>query len=338
MKKNSLRLPAEWEPQSFIQLTFPHKNSDWADKLEEVTACFHAIAKEIVKHEHILVVCMDEKLAKASLQDLNQDQITYAAIPSNDTWARDHGGITVLKNGKPVVLDFTFNGWGLKYSANLDNQITRRLYENNFFPKNYSYKNRMEFILEGGSIESNGNGILLTTARCLLSHNRNPLSKDKIEKKLKNYFGVKEILWLHHGFLAGDDTDSHIDTLARFCSEKVIAYVKCDDPADEHYDELKKMEEELLQFKSFQLVPLPMADAVFDENNHRLPATYANFLILNEMIIMPVYGSPKDQIAAQTLQKIFPNREIVPIDCRILIRQHGSLHCVTMQYPSVKLN
>ena len=331
---SSIRLPAEWEPQSFVQLTWPHAGTDWADMLDEVSECFVGIAREIVKRERLLIVCADENTVREQLRDLPQDKITCVEIPTNDTWARDHGGITVMEDGKPVVLDFTFNGWGMKFPANLDNQITRQLFEKNIFPENVKYQNRLNFVLEGGSIESDGQGTILTTAECLLSENRNNLSKEEIEAKLKEYLGAERILWLHHGYLAGDDTDSHVDTLARFCSPDTIAYVKCDDENDEHYSELKKMEEEIFSFAPLGVggIPLPMADAVYDENGDRLPATYANFLIINDAVLMPTYNSPKDEIARGQLQKAFPDREIIGIDCTALIKQHGSLHCVTMQY------
>lgn len=332
-------MPAEWETQSFVQLTYPHTHTDWAYMLDEVWDCFDTIAREIVKRQNLLVICAEEEEIRERLKDLLQDKITYAQIPSNDTWARDHGGISVLKNEKPYILDFTFNGWGMKFAAHLDNQITRQLFEKNIFPEGVQYKNRKNFILEGGSIESDGRGTILTTTECLLSENRNNLSKKKIEKKLKKYLGAERVLWLHHGYLSGDDTDSHIDTLARFCNENTIAYVKCDDKNDEHYDELEKMEKELFSFSplgvrdSYNLIPLPMADPVFDEDGLRLPATYANFLIINGAVLVPTYNSPKDEIAKQQLQKAFPEREIIGIDCTALIKQHGSLHCVTMQYP-----
>lgn len=337
-KKPKIRMPAEWEPQSFVQLTWPHAGTDWAEMLDEVWDCFDTIAREIVKRQNLLVVCAEEEAIRERLKDLSQDRITYAQIPSNDTWARDHGGITILKNDMPIVLDFTFNGWGMKFPANLDNQITRQLFEKKIFPDNIKYKNRKNFVLEGGSIESDGKGTILTTAECLLSENRNNISKEEIEDKLREYLGSERVLWFHHGYLSGDDTDSHIDTLARFCNENTIAYVKCDDKNDEHYNDLEKMEKELFSFSplevrdSYNLIPLPMADAVYDENGTRLPATYANFLIINKAVLMPTYNSPKDEIAARQLQKAFPDREIVGIDCTALIKQHGSLHCVTMQY------
>lgn len=335
---SSFRMPAEWEKQEFVQLTFPHADTDWAYMLDEVTECFVNIAREIVKREKLLVVCVDENLVKEKLKELNQEKIIYTEIPTNDTWARDHGGITVIKDEKPTILDFTFNGWGLKFGADLDNQITKKLFDKNIFPQNVKYKNRLKFVLEGGSIESDGKGTILTTSECLLSENRNNLSKEKIEKKLKKYLGADHILWLNHGYLAGDDTDSHVDTLARFCNENTIAYVKCEDETDEHYTELKKMEEEILHLPllkervGVRLIPLPMADAVYDDNGDRLPATYANFLIINDAVLMPTYNSAKDDVAKKQLQKAFPDREIVGIDCTALIKQHGSLHCVTMQY------
>ena len=233
-----------------------------------------------------------------------------------------------------------FNGWGMKFAANYDNQITRNLYVSGIFG-DAGHRNCFDFVLEGGSIESDGLGTILTTAECLLSVNRNNLSEDDMEAKLKDYFGLKQVLWLNHGYLAGDDTDSHVDTLARICDKSTIAYVKCDDPEDEHFEELKKMKKELRKFKTpddryYRLIALPMADAMYFEGE-RLPATYANFLIINGAVLMPTYNSPaKDELAKSQLQRAFPDREIVGIDCRALIKQHGSLHCVTMQYPSGK--
>ena len=332
---HQILLPAEWDDQQFVQLTWPHKNTDWADMLDEVNECFVNIAREIIKHEDLLIVCADTDEVEQLLGDADLSRITFAEMPTNDTWARDHGGITVLVDGKPVVYDFTFNGWGLKFAANHDNLITRQLYTAGIFGDS-AHKNCFDFVLEGGSIESNGEGTLLTTSECLLSDNRNNLSEEDIEAKLIEYFGLKQVLWLNHGYLAGDDTDSHVDTLARLCDRSTIAYVKCDDVEDEHYDELKKMKKELRMFKTsdgryFRLIPLPMADTIY-LGEERLPATYANFLIINGAVLVPTYNSPKDELAIQQVQKAFPDREIVGIDCRALIKQHGSLHCVTMQY------
>jgi len=334
--KHQLVLPPEWAEHQFIQLTWPHVNTDWVEMLTEVNTCYLSIAKAILKHEKLLIVTPNIESIKTFFSPEELLKITFAQMPTNDTWARDHGGITVLENGNPVIYDFTFNGWGLKFAANYDNQITKKLYDLGAFGNKVQYKNCLDFVLEGGSIESDGEGTLLTTSECLLSPNRNNKSKEEIEKRLKELFGLKQVLWLNHGYLTGDDTDSHIDTLVRLCSIDTIAYVKCDDENDEHFEELRKMELELQNFVSsistkYKLIPLPMADIVM-ENNERLPATYANFLIINGAVLMPTYNSPKDELAMQQLQKAFPDREIVGIDCIPLIKQHGSLHCVTMQY------
>lgn len=333
MKK---QLPPEWAPQQLVQLTWPHEQTDWVDMLDEVNQCFVDIARNIVQHEKLLVVCKDSKRIKTLLKGTDFSKITFVELPTNDTWARDHGGITVLEDGKKAIYDFAFNGWGKKFEANLDNQITKALHEKQVFGRDVIYRNCLDFVLEGGSIESDGEGTLLTTSTCLLSDNRNDLSKEVIETRLKNYFGLHRVLWLNHGYLAGDDTDSHIDTLARFCDVSTIAYVKCEDETDEHYIELKKMEEELMQFRTvsgnfYRLIPLPMADTVYDDEI-RLPATYANFLIINDAVLVPTYQSPKDEIALKQLGQAFPDRKIIGINCLPLIKQHGSLHCVTMQY------
>lgn len=329
-------LPPEWAKQQFIQLTWPHKDTDWANMLDEVENCFAEIALAVIQFQHLLIVCPDAEAVKKRLGAVDWSRITFAEMASNDTWARDHGGITVLENGRKVIYDFTFNGWGKKFDAELDNQITRQLWEGNYFGKEVAYKNCLDFVLEGGSFESDGEGTLLTTAECLLSDNRNDLPKEKIEGRLKDYFGLDRILWLHHGYLAGDDTDSHIDTLARLCSIDTIAYVKCDDKSDEHFAALQSMETELQQMtrkngEPYHLIPLPMADAVYDGDD-RLPATYANFLIINGAVLVPTYNSPKDSIAISRIQQAFPDRTIIGLNCLPLIKQHGSLHCVTMQY------
>lgn len=329
------RLPAEWEPQSAVQITFPHADSDWADSLDAVMPCFLKIAAAISRFEKVLVVCDNVMSLRGDLAG-NLENYRLVQIPSNDTWARDHGGITMVENGQPVVLDFVFNGWGLKFAADRDNLITRRLHEMGVFQAPLRPGG---LVLEGGGIESDGAGTLLTTTECLLSPNRNPhLDQAEIENQLKILFGLDRILWLRHGYLAGDDTDSHIDTLARFCDAETIAYVRCPDPADEHFDALREMEAELGAFRTaagtpYRLVPLPWPDACFAADGHRLPATYANFLIINGAVLVPTYRVPQDAGALAVLRGIFPGREIIGIDCRPLIEQHGSLHCVTMQYP-----
>lgn len=335
---NRIVFPPEWYPQSAVQLTWPHEDTDWAPILDEVIPCFVAIAKEVIKREKLLIVCSDEYIVRSQLGDVDDSRIIFCEMDTNDTWARDHGGISVIEEGIPTVYDFVFNGWGMKFPANYDNLITRRLFEAGVFSEEVLPLNMQPFVLEGGSLETDGKGTLLTTVECLASVNRNEyLGKEQLEYHLKEIFGLKRILWLENGYLAGDDTDSHIDTLARFCSEDTIAYVQCTDETDEHFTELQEMEKELKAFtrengKPYKLIPLPMADEV-EWEGERLPATYANFLIINGAVLLPFYDSPKDEEAKAALQKAFPDREIIGINCLPLIKQHGSLHCVTMQYP-----
>lgn len=341
MKRNELFktvLPAEWAPQSAVQLTWPHRGTDWAPYLEDAEICFSEIANAIAARQKVLIVCQHADLVMPFIKKAVLNNVRFATLPTNDTWARDHGPITVFKNGTPVLLDFTFNGWGLKYPADKDNLITRGIFTSGLISLIATYENHLGFVLEGGSIESDGQGTILTTSECLLSPNRNgALSRAQIEEKLCQLLGAERILWLENGYLAGDDTDSHIDTLARFCDEKTIAYVKCTDPSDEHFEALDRMEAELQSFRQadgspYRLEALPMADAVFFEGE-RLPATYANFLIINEAVLVPFYGSEKDGMVKNIFEEIFPEREIIGINCLPLIKQHGSLHCVTMQYP-----
>ncbi|MCX6221820.1 MAG: agmatine deiminase family protein [Bacteroidia bacterium] len=332
-------LPPEWYPQSGVMLTWPHAKSDWIDLLDEVEACFILIANEILKEEKLLVVCSNPDAVALKIDQSLAGNLLLIQLDSNDTWARDHGPVTVMVNGTPQLYDFQFNGWGLKFPAWLDNQITDQMFKVGLFSKSVRYTNRMNFVFEGGSFETDGLGTMLTTEACLLSKNRNQnMTKQEIESYLIKTFDIQRILWLSSGYLAGDDTDSHIDTLARFCHEKCIAYVKCSDPSDEHYLQLKQMEEEIKSFKTFdgkayELIELPMANYVEDETGARLPATYANFLIINNKVLIPFYSTAKDEIARMNLQKAFPDREVVGIECSTLIKQHGSLHCVTMQLP-----
>lgn len=331
------RLPAEWEKQSAVQLTFPHEGTDWHPILDEARNCFKEITSAITKYQKALIVSSNLNETSDFLSDLAAENLVLAEAASNDTWARDHGGITIMEDDKPVILDFIFNGWGMKFPADKDNLITHDLFNRDILQTESLLK--IGLVLEGGGIETNGKGILLTTTTCMLSPNRNPhMSQDDLEESFRELFGVEKVLWLENGYLAGDDTDSHIDTLARFCDEHTIAYVKCSNPEDEHYPALSAMEQELLAFtdlegKPFRLAALPMPDAIHDAEGNRLPATYANFLIINEAVLVPIYKVSQDEIALEILASCFPDREIIPIDCRVLIEQHGSLHCVTMQYP-----
>jgi agmatine/peptidylarginine deiminase len=325
--------PAEFEPQSFVQLIFPHSQSDWSEYLEEARTCFVNIANAVARYQPCLIVCDDVELVKSYFT--SQENLIFVPYQTNDTWARDCSALTVIdeEEGEPLLLDFTFTGWGGKFDAGRDNAMSSSIADVYGAPME-----KINLILEGGGVESNGNGSLLTTAECLLNPNRNPhLDKKGMENELKKHFGVEQILWLNHGYLAGDDTDSHIDTLARFIHTDTILYVKCDDQNDEHYEALKQMEEELKALRDidgepFTLIALPMTQPIFYDGE-RLPATYANFLIINDAVLLPVYNDPHDAEAIAICEKAFRGRNIVPIDCSVLIRQHGSLHCVTMQFP-----
>lgn len=339
MSKDNIVLPAEWAEQSAVQLTWPHEKTDWAYMLDEVEECFVNIAREIAARELLIIVTPEvDRVRKRIVDEVNISNVRFVECNTNDTWARDHGGITVMHNARPVIYDFAFNGWGLKFAACYDNLITRTMYSKGIFDA--EYQNRLNFIIEGGSIESDGCGTMLTTSECLLSPNRNgEWGNVEIENYLKEAFGLNQLLWLDHGYLAGDDTDSHIDTLARLAPDNTILYVRCSDVNDEHYSALCEMEKQLATFRTFdgkpyRLLPLPMAAPVYDEEGERLPATYANFLILNHAVLYPTYNTPQlDEEAGRVIAQAFPGREVVAVNCSALIKQHGSLHCVTMQYP-----
>ena len=337
-----MRLPAEWEKQAFVQLTWPHADSLWY-QLPKVLDCYVQIAQTIVRFQPLLIVCRNTQECKADFQargiDIQGWPLRFAEAPINDTWARDHGAIAVYgDNEEKCICDFVFNGWGLKFASDLDNQITRTIYKAGAFSKDVQYRDCRPFVLEGGSIDTDGCGTLMATSECLCSLNRNDyLCQEEIEARLKAFFGLKRVLWLDHGSIAGDDTDSHIDILARFCSPDTIAYTCCEDQADENYSSLKAMEEQLRSFrtlegKPYRLIPLPLPDALYLDD-YRLPGSYANFLIINGAVLIPGADSPKDALAAAQLQKAFPDREIITIDCRPLLSGHGGLHCITMHYP-----
>ncbi len=311
------RLPAEWESQSMVQLTWPHAKTDWAPMLEEITKTYNEMASAISSREELLIV----------------------GEPNNDTWARDHGFITLVDDeGHARLLDYCFNGWGEKFEADLDNAINRRIYDEGKVKG--EYVDCLDFVLEGGSIESDGEGTIFTTSCCLLAPHRNqPMTKAEIEARLKHDLCAERIIWIDYGHLTGDDTDGHIDTLVRIAPNYTLLYIGCDDETDEQYDDLKKMEQQLKAFRTlkgepYKLVKLPSPRAIYDEDGERLPATYANFLIMNGAVLVPTYNQPDlDAEAMRLIGEVFPDREIVGIDCRSVIKQHGSLHCCTMQYP-----
>ncbi len=337
-----MRLPAEWEKQGFVQLTWPHEDTEWY-QLPKVLDCYVEVAQTIIRYEPLLVVCRDLEECRADMAARGffpeGKPVRFVVSPLNDTWARDHGAISVWGDaGEKCIEDFVFNGWGLKFASWLDNQITRNIYEAGAFAPEVKYLDMRPYVLEGGSIDTDGAGTLMATTECLCSLNRNEqLSREDIETHLATAFGLERILWLDHGSIAGDDTDSHVDILARFCSPDTIAYTVCENPSDENYAPLKAMEEQLRTFRTpdgqpYKLIPLPLPEPLYLDD-YRLPASYANFLIVNGGVLMPGSGSPLDKEAAARLQQAFPDRKVEIIDCRALLSGHGGLHCITMNYP-----
>ncbi|MCM1075845.1 MAG: agmatine deiminase family protein [Bacteroides sp.] len=333
------RMPAEWERHECVLLAWPHEQTDWDYILDDARRCIARIA-EVVSEEECVMVVGPEDLCLSSFREFGFDpeRVKFVNVPTNDTWARDFGAITVEVDGSLRVLDFKFNGWGLKFAADKDNLITGRLASEGLFDARV--ENHLNFVLEGGSIESDGEGTLLTTAECLMSPNRNGgWNRERISEYLAKSFGFSHQLFLHHGALLGDDTDSHIDTLARLAPGNTIIYCGPGESGNPNHAELSKMREELTTLCTpdgmpYNLIELPLPD-VIEVDGEILPATYANFLITPLRILMPSYGQPRnDYLASQILKIAYPDREIIPIDCRPLIRQHGSLHCVTMQFPA----
>ncbi|WP_455757484.1 agmatine deiminase family protein [Sulfurimonas sp.] len=321
---------AEFEKQSFTQIIFPHAKTDWAEYLEEAEETFVNIINSIIKYQKCLVICDDITRVKTLFSE--NENLYFIQYETNDTWARDCSALCIEEDSEIKLLDFTFNAWGDKFKANKDDDMSKAI------SKHYSKELlSLDFVLEGGAVESNGDGVILTTSTCQLNPNRNPeLNSIEITKKINNYLGSTEILYLEHGYLAGDDTDSHIDTLARFIDEKTIMYVTCADKKDEHYQELKLMEEELQSISkkhNFELISLPFPHAIY-EDKKRLPATYANFLFVNGAVLVPTYGVEEDELALNIFRQTFKDRDIVAINCSTLIKQHGSLHCVTMNFAS----
>ncbi len=338
----SYSLPAEWTPQSAVMLTWPHRDTIWANSLPAIDDVFVAVAREIALREKVVITCVDkahEQHVKTLLHSAGvaSHQVAIYLAHSNDIWVRDHGPIAVNKP-QLTLLDFTFNAWGNKYPSESDNQITSLLHAQQAFGATPRMK--VDLVLEGGGIEVDGQGCLLTTSHCLLSKTRNPhLSKTQITTTLSQWLGIKKIHWLDHGYLAGDDTDSHIDTLARFTDAHTIVYTACDDSSDEHFSELQAMQEQLRSFtdyrnQPYQLIPLPWPKPHYaDVDGRRLPASYCNFLIINGAVLVPTYNDPADAEALRILAACFKDRQIIGIDCVPVIQWYGSLHCMTMQLP-----
>ncbi len=322
------RLPAEWEPQGGVLLTWPHPASDWAPRLAEDDEAYAALAAAIARYEPVRIVCADEDLAsrvaaRLAVAGLDPGRTRLSVVPSNDTWIRDYGPITVFEDGR-------------KFGSRLDDAVSRRLHGQGAFGE--VPLSTTGVVLEGGGIESDGAGTLLTTRRCLMTRAGPGAAVEAVEAELRALLGAERILWLAHGGLEGDDTDGHVDTLARFCDRQTIAYVRCEDRDDPHFADLAAMEAELRALRRadgepYRLVPLPWPGAKRDPDGERLPATYANFLVVNGGVLVPTYDDPADREALARVADCFPGREAVGVPCLPLIAQHGSLHCATMQVP-----
>lgn len=335
-------MPAEWENPKAILLTYPGVHTDWAPILTEARGQFRDLISALIDAREFVWLITDRDIETHLREKIESNEgIIFEEIPFNDTWTRDYGPITVLDEEKRILhLDFGFNGWGLKFPADHDNLVNLRMAQSGIIPELYEcYENHLDFELEGGSVETDGKGTILTTSRCLCSPNRNGgKGKKEIEEILKEKLGAHRVLWLDHGFLEGDDTDSHIDTLARMAPEDTILYVAPpQNDTDIHYEELVKMEQQLHQFLTpsgqyYRLIPLPFPNPIYDEEGNRLPATYANYLVTGWNLFLPTYAQPsKDSEAVHAVQMAFPEHKIYTVDCRTLIKQHGSLHCSTMQ-------
>lgn len=335
-------LVPEWAPQVAVFIAWPFAAGDFQPWLQAVERTYLEIAAAISKRQSLWVAvrnrlhqqALEQRFAAAQI---NLAPITFVPMPYNDVWVRDTAPLTVQEGQALRYLDFRFNGWGGKYECADDALIASRLHATGILGQ--GPLDSVDFVLEGGSIEIDGQGTIITTSRCLLNPNRNPtFSKTAIEGVLSRQLGAQQVLWLDHGYAEGDDTDAHVDTLARFCSERVVAYTASDRPEDPVHEDLAQMEIQLKGFRNlkgetYDLVPLPIPAPIYSEQGDRLPATYANFLIINEAVLVPVYDDPNDAVALSRLSTIFPDRTLVPIDCVPLIRQYGSLHCMTMQFP-----
>jgi agmatine/peptidylarginine deiminase len=337
----SMHFPAEWEHQDAVLMAWPHEGTDWGARLLAVQHCFAQICSAICARQILLLCIPDEAIAQQArglLSDAacNLSKLHFVQLPYNDTWLRDSGPITLssLDNSKKCLLDFHFTAWGGKFEADLDDEIVAQLLRKNVFAET-EYR-RIDFALEGGGIETDGLGTLLSTWHCL--HKRHPdKSRAQISAVLMTELYQERVLWLDYGYLEGDDTDAHIDTLARFASPDSIVYQGCQDTKDKHFTELQQMAAELAQFtqkngEPYRLFELPWPQPILD-HGRRLAASYANFLIINGAVLMPVYDDPVDQAAIAVMRNAFPKHDIIAINCRDLIWQNGSLHCCTMQLP-----
>ena len=341
------RFIPEWQEQWGVLLAWPHAETDWVANLESARQCYRDVIAAITQFERVLLLCRDQATEVEVMQYLaagsvDLKRVIFLVMPYDDTWARDFGFLSTQSDSGPVLLDFQFDAWGGKFGASADNEINQQLFRHTLLKHNQS--ETQAWVLEGGSVETDGIGTLLTTKKCLLNPNRNPdLTQAQIEQKLMQTLGVDRVLWLEHGELEGDDTDTHIDTLARFVDERTIVHMACSNPEDIHYTQLQAMAQELDSLRQvngqpYQLVPIELP-GVFDDAGRRLGGSYVNFLIINGAIVAPIYGdNAADEAALAQLRKACHHRQVIPVNCRALIEQNGSLHCVTMQIPKEVVN
>jgi agmatine deiminase len=343
-------MPAEWEPHAATWLSWPRREGiSFPDSFDQVLPALRAMVEALIESEQVCInVCngAHEAEARSILRGLRAERITFYRIPTNEPWCRDHGPIFLtrdrdprsatgrIRRGELAVVDWNYNAWGNKYPPfELDEVVPTRLAEVLKLPVFYPH-----MILEGGSIDVNGSETLLTTESCLLNENRNPnLSRNEIEQRLRDYLGVRDILWLGDG-IAGDDTDGHIDDLARFVGERTVVAVVEENRHDENYEPLQenlaRLREMKIGSRNIKTVALPMPKKIVREGL-RLPASYANFYIANTCVLAPTFADPNDEAALSVLRKCFPSRRVIGIDCRELIWGLGTFHCLTQQQPAV---
>jgi agmatine deiminase len=336
-------MPAEWEPHRGTWLSWPHKEASWPGKFGPVPKIFGAMVRHLADHEevHINVAGSDmehEVRRLLAYEGAGSGNVFYHHHPTNDAWCRDHGPIFVQRENRDqpqAIIDWDFNAWGGKYPPyDLDDVIPTRIARELGLPVF-----KPGIVMEGGSIDVNGRGTLLTTEACLLNSNRNPrLDRAAIEEHLRAYLGVSHILWLGEG-IEGDDTDGHVDDLTRFVSQSTVVTVVEDDPSDSNYEPLQDNLERLNRMadqdgQPLRVVTLPMPRPLHHEGQ-RLPASYANFYIANGVVLLPTYDPDRDDEASATLQTLFPDREVIGIDCTDLVWGLGAFHCVTQQWPSI---
>jgi agmatine deiminase len=335
------RMPAEWEPHAATWLSWPRREGiSFPDSYDRVMPALRAMVAALLDSEAVNInVCngAHEAEARAALRGLPNERLTFHNIPTNEPWCRDHGPIFLTRDEDPrlAVIDWDYNAWGGKYPPfDLDEVVPTRVARKLGLPVYYP-----RMILEGGAIEVNGAGALLTTEGCLLNPNRNPqFSRAQIEERLRDYLGVREILWLGEG-IEGDDTDGHIDDLTRFVGERAVVTVVEADESDANHAPLQSNLERLRSLtiggEPLEIVTLPMPARIVREDL-RLPASYANFYIANKSVLLPTFADPNDPVAIDVLTRAFPTRRVVPIDCRELIWGLGVFHCLTQQQPALR--